>query len=256
MKSLINKIKKLKQLGVIGIKQSLEDEGSSFEDLYLIRNITKKNNLKLNVKIGGCEAKNDIFYCSNLKSDSIVAPMVESEYALSKFILAVPKKYKGDLFINLETKTSFDNISKILNSKHFKRLRGVVIGRSDLSGSYNLSKSEVDSKKIFKKIYQILLKIKKKNKIVKMGGSITPNSMKFLNELYKKKLINNIETRNAELKLTKNILLQMDKIIPEIFEFEIMWLKQSNLNKKINYYKKKDNLKRINEIRLRLKKLD
>jgi hypothetical protein len=35
-----------------------------------------------------------------------------------------------------------------------------------------------------------------------------------------------------------------------------MWLKQSNLNKKINYYKKKDNLKRINEIRLRLKKLD
>ena len=89
-----------------------------------------------------------------------------------------------------------------------------------------------------------------------MGGSITPNSMKFLNELYKKKLINNIETRNAELKLTKDILLKMDQIIPEIFEFEIMWLKQRNLNKKINYYKKKDNLKRINEIRLRLKKLD
>ena len=98
--------------------------------------------------------------------------------------------------------------------------------------------------------------MKKKNKIVKMGGSITPNSMKFLNELYKKKLINNIETRNAELKLTKDILLKMDQIIPEIFEFEIMWLKQRNLNKKINYYKKKDNLKRINEIRLRLKKLD
>ena len=88
MKNLINKIKKLKRLGVIGIKQSLEDEGSSFEDLNLLRNITKKNNLKLNVKIGGCEAKNDIFYCSNLKSDSIVAPMVESEYALLKFISA------------------------------------------------------------------------------------------------------------------------------------------------------------------------
>ena len=175
---------------------------------------------------------------------------------INKIISAIPKKYKGDLFINLETKTSFDNISKILHSKYFKRLKGVVIGRSDLSGSYNLSKSEVDSKKIFKKIYKTLLKIKKKNKIVKMGGSITPNSMKFLNELYKKKLINNIETRNAELKLTKDILLKMDQIIPEIFEFEIMWLKQRNLNKKINYYKKKDNLKRINEIRLRLKKLD
>ena len=42
MKNLINKIKKLKRLGVIGIKQSLEDEGSSFEDLNLLRNITKK----------------------------------------------------------------------------------------------------------------------------------------------------------------------------------------------------------------------
>tara|TARA_A100001011_G_scaffold272042_1_gene281340 strand:- start:689 stop:862 length:174 start_codon:yes stop_codon:yes gene_type:complete len=42
MNSLVDKIKKIKKLGIIGIKHSLEDESSNFEDLQLI----KKDNLK------------------------------------------------------------------------------------------------------------------------------------------------------------------------------------------------------------------
>ena len=75
--------------------------------------------MKLNVKIGGCEARNDIFFCSNLKVDSIVAPMVESSYALKKFIQVVPKEYLGNLFINLESKTAFNNKS----SRKVSRIR-------------------------------------------------------------------------------------------------------------------------------------
>ena len=252
MKSLINKIKKLKKLGIVGIKQSLEDEGSSFEDLQLIKKITKKNKLKLNVKIGGCEAKNDIFFCSNLKVNSIVAPMVESEYALTKFLATIPKSFKGDLFVNLETKTSFEKISNIIKSKNFKKLKGVVIGRSDLATSYGLSKSNVDSKSIFKKVEKVLKQIKKKNKITKMGGSITPKSSEFIKNLHKKKLLNFIETRNAEFEVSNSMADKMYMLIPEIYKFEIMWLKQRNLNKNISNLKKKDNIKRIQEISLRL----
>ena len=83
----INKIlSQLKLMGVSAVKQSTEDEGSSFNDILLMRKITKKNRIKLNIKIGGCEAKNDIFFCKRAKVDSIVAPMVETEYALRKFI--------------------------------------------------------------------------------------------------------------------------------------------------------------------------
>ena len=58
-----NKIlKELKGLGVVGVKLSLEDEGASFEDIRIMRKITRNLKLKLNVKIGGCEAKNDIFF--------------------------------------------------------------------------------------------------------------------------------------------------------------------------------------------------
>ena len=56
-KNIIKKLKKLKKLGVSGVKLSLEDEGSTFEDLKLMRFLTISTNLDLNIKIGGCELK-------------------------------------------------------------------------------------------------------------------------------------------------------------------------------------------------------
>ena len=94
MKKLIKKLRILKRYNVVGVKQSLEDEGATFEDLKLMRMITNKAKLNLNVKIGGCEAKNDIFYCKKIKTNSMVAPMIESEYALKKFIQCAGKKQK------------------------------------------------------------------------------------------------------------------------------------------------------------------
>ena len=85
-----------------------------------------------------------------------------------------------------------------------------------------------------------------------MGGSITPKSSEFIKNLHKKKLLNFIETRNAELKVSNSMADKMHKLIPEIYEFEMMWLKQRNLNKNISNSKKKDNIKRIQEISLRL----
>ena len=104
------------------------------------------------------------FFCNSIKVDGIVAPMVESEYALKKFVQTIPKSFNGNLFINLESKNAFINLKKILSSNEFNKLKGVVIGRSDLAGSYNLSKSMVNSKKIYNVLNANLKKIKlKKN---------------------------------------------------------------------------------------------
>ena len=227
-KSIVNELKKLKNLGLSGVKLSLEDEGSTFEDLKIMSKITKSLNINLNIKIGGCEAKNDINFCKSLNPSSIVAPMVESEYALKKFILSVGNKKKTKLLINLESISAIKNISKFLNSKYFRELDGVVIGRSDLAGSLNLSKKDVNKEAIFKIIQKTIKKIKKRvkpNFLIKMGGSITPMSKNFIDKLYKSKLINRIETRNIELKLNNNIIQNIEKIIPEIFKFELEWLK-------------------------------
>ena len=89
------------------------------------------------------------FFCTSNKVDGIVAPMVESEYALKKFIQTIPGYFNGKLFINLESKNGFLNLRKILKTKEFNKLNGIVIGRSDLAGSFNLSKNLVNSDKIF-----------------------------------------------------------------------------------------------------------
>ena len=251
MQKLIRQLKDLKKLGLVAIKQSLEDEGASFEDISLMRKITKKIGIKLNVKVGGCEAKNDIFFCTSISSDGIVAPMVESEYALKKFIHTVPSFFKGDLYINLESKNAFKSLKKIVNSKEFGKLKGAVIGRSDLAGSFNLTKAEVDSDKIFNLLNLQLKQIKDKGKLIKMGGSITQNSKIFITKLFKKKLIDRIETRNIELKLNNHTLKNFDIIIPLIFKFEIEWLKYKEKNFKLNEISKKSIIKRINEINSR-----
>ena len=54
--------------------------------LKIMSKITKSLNLNLNIKIGGCEAINDIIFCKSLRPKSIVAPMVESQYALENLL--------------------------------------------------------------------------------------------------------------------------------------------------------------------------
>ena len=256
MQNLIKKLKALKKIGAVGIKQSLEDEGASFQDIITMRKITLSAKLDLNIKIGGCEAKNDIFFCRKNSVNAIVAPMVESEYALNKFIQTVSGNKKNSLFVNLESKTAFKNINKIVNSKKFKFLKGVVIGRSDLAGSYGLTKDHVDSKKIYNEVIKVLRKIKKNKKIVKMGGSITPKSKEFIKLLHQKKLLDRVETRNVEILLNKKTINNFENIIRQIFSFELDWIKYKFNNSKIRKSKLEEleYTNRIKEIEKRIKK--
>ena len=47
-----------KRFSLVGIKAEFEAEGSDVFDIARLRIITKSNNTKLHVKIGGVEAKN------------------------------------------------------------------------------------------------------------------------------------------------------------------------------------------------------
>ena len=253
MKKIINYLKKLKKQNIVAVKQSLEDEGASFEELTLMRKITKKASLKHNIKVGGCEAKTDIYFCEKLGVDGIVAPMVESNYALRKFMQIISKNKKQSLYINLESIQAFKNINQMIRTKNFKKLRGIVIGRSDLAGSLNLQKSEVDSKKIFKLVLNLLKKIKRKKVTTKMGGSLTTRSLDFANKLYKMKLLDSVETRNIEIKLSDQVFNNFNKLIIDIFNFELEWIKykQKKFSKTKNVIKN-DNLSRIKELKKRI----
>lgn len=256
MKKIINYLKKLKKQDVIAVKQSLEDEGASFDELKIMRQITRKAGLQLNIKVGGCEAKTDIYFCEKIGVNGIVAPMVESDYALRKFIQIISKNKKQNLYINLESIQAFKNINNIIKTKNFKKLTGVVIGRSDLAGSLNLQKSEVDSKKIYSLVLNLLKKLRRKKIITKMGGSLTPRSLDFAKQLFDLKLLDRIETRNIEIKLSNKVFSNFDELIIDIFNFELEWIrfKQKRFSKVKNRIKN-DNSSRIHELKKRIKSL-
>ena len=86
MDKLQNILFTLKTNGCSGIKVSFEDEGALYNEIITMRSLTANVGLGLSVKIGGCEAKRDIIDCIDLNCDTIVAPMVESKFALNKFL--------------------------------------------------------------------------------------------------------------------------------------------------------------------------
>tara|TARA_R100001163_G_C5068290_1_gene208338 strand:- start:7153 stop:7905 length:753 start_codon:yes stop_codon:yes gene_type:complete len=225
MKDLVNKLKTIhKEYNVIGIKQSTEDEGAKYNDILTMRRITELCGLKLSVKIGGCEAKNDINFCHSINAEGIVAPMVESKFALQKFIESITHLQYNKFYINIETKTAYQNLDNILSSPSSKLLAGIVIGRSDLTKSYGFGKDYVDSPQMQDIVYDILTKCKKYNMTTLMGGNVSPKSGDFIKKVYKQNLLDYIETRNIIIKLNKNNIKNLSPLIKSVLLFESEWL--------------------------------
>ena len=131
-KSLEKNIKILKRrYKLAGIKAEFEAEGSSVMDIARLKILTESINTKLHVKIGGVEAKNDIYECISLGVDGIIAPMVETEFGLIKFLQTVKElklKKKPVLSINIETKTGYQNIDNIIRLAK-NEIDNITIGR-------------------------------------------------------------------------------------------------------------------------------
>ena len=54
---------------------------------------------------------------------------------------------------------------------------------------------------------------------------MTPNSLNFVKKLFKKKLLDRVETRNVVIKLSEKVLNNFEKTILNAFKFEIEWMK-------------------------------
>ena len=147
MENLQKILSKLKDLGCCGIKISYEDEGALLNEIITMRYLTASVNVNLSIKIGGCEAKRDIVDCINLNTDTIVAPMVESVFALKKFENSLKVyNYNGEKGFNLETIQSYKLLEEISNE--FNLVDFVTFGRVDFVSSLNKDRSFVNSEEM------------------------------------------------------------------------------------------------------------
>ena len=196
-----------KRFSLVGIKAEFEAEGSDVFDIARLRIITKSNNTKLHVKIGGVEAKNDIYQCISLGVDGIISPMVETEFGLVKFLETIDGlklKKKPVLTINIETRTGFENIEKILNRAKGK-IDNITTGRPDFSSSYLNQKINQNSNIINNAIINISKKIKKTNLKLTVGGGIDKKSIDNFKKMKIWKYVDKLETRKVILP-TKQML--------------------------------------------------
>jgi 4-hydroxy-2-oxoheptanedioate aldolase len=223
VKTLLHQLKYLSgEYGIVGMKHSFEDEGASLDDVILMRRLTDLCGLLSFIKIGGCEAKSDIGNCIKYGIDGIIAPMVETKFALSKFI-SIVSNHLSDIqpYVVLESKTSYRNLDEILDYAEGK-LKGVVVGRSDFANSYDLNKSEADSDFIYNKVENILVRCKKYNLYTTLGGNISKKSIAFIKDMFAKKILNRIETRNVVIELSDFNIENLDNVIRKALEFETM----------------------------------
>ncbi len=106
------------EYGCVSIKAEFEAEGSRKDELIMLREFVETADLGLIIKIGGCEAVHDIDQSKLLGATGLMAPMIETPFAMEKFRGAVTKHYgeqpEVECIINAETKTCLANFDDIL----------------------------------------------------------------------------------------------------------------------------------------------
>jgi hypothetical protein len=241
----------------IGVKTEFEAEGVRMEEMLRLSEITRKADLKIGIKIGGCEAITDLYQAKLIGSDYIIAPMVETSYALSKYIEAKNKIYSEEekkdvkFFFNLETITAFNNLEEIAKVATAKDgVDGMVFGRVDFVGSLGLSRDKISDDQISKYINQTAQTCKQHDLDFIIGGAVTEETITSV--LSAKKIhLTRFETRkiicDSSLLNDRNNLL---KGLENAVRFELLWLENKH-----NYYSlisQEDNL-RIAMLKNRLK---
>ena len=202
------------------LKISFEDDINGIEDIQQFQIIANELNLPVHLKLGGATSLSDLIFAQENNIEGIILPMVETRYSLLKALENIDKVcYTGVISIVLETKTAINNINDLLNE--CSTIDNVIIGRSDLTNSFNLS--SVNSFELNNILKYSIENIKSKSEInVILGGQIDCESVNFLiNEKWFKD-VDLIETRTVifnPLELEIQILEKMKIKIPHRIEY-------------------------------------
>lgn len=215
--------------GCIQIKAEFEAEGTRMVELMRLKDIASAVGLPIIMKIGGVESVTDVYNCLEVGVGGIIAPMVETAYALTKYenmiatMVAPDNAVDIEFFFNMETITGYENLDAMLKTAMLDRIQGVTIGRVDLVGSLDSDRNAVDSERVFEICRTTFEKTRAKGLKNGMGGAISVKSKEFIQRLNKLQLLDKFETRKIVFRADAVEL--GDRIFAKALEFELLWLK-------------------------------
>ncbi|WP_032112892.1 aldolase/citrate lyase family protein [Candidatus Paracaedibacter symbiosus] len=240
--------------GYTHIRAEFEAEGSRLEELPRLVEIGYKAGLDLIIKIGGCEGLTGLYHARSLGASTIIAPMIESTYALKKYAEACAKtfpaaeKHDTQFYFNIETAQAYAIHEDLIAESSKLGLTGAVFGRVDFSASMNLPRHAIETPIITSKILNVARACQIHNQELIVGGGISFDSIPVLQKIENIHL-NRFETR--KIAFNKSQLLQPTLIhgLTEAARFELLWLKN-----KQNYYAhiKNEDVARINLLERRI----
>lgn len=214
--------------GVVAVKAEFEAEGTRPDELLRLLELTHRADLGVALKIGGCEAVSDLLASQLYGANYIIAPMVETRYALSKFTDAVAKTYgdnpQGTRFLfNLETETTLANLGDMLPLAAAK-LSGVVFGRVDFTLSRGLTRSAINERPITDAVLLTAHACLDHGLELVVGGSVAVEAGPALREIRAVRL-DRFETRKVVFDGAAVEAADFAAGIANAVEFELAWLR-------------------------------
>lgn len=237
------------------VKAEFEAEASRIHEVMRLKEIADRAGFNVIIKIGGSEAITDMFEAQHIGVSGIVAPMVESAYALTKFLEAVNTHFtlgsrkRVRFGVNIETYHAYKELEKILKVPKLNILNKITVGRVDMVESMGLKRGDINTDKIYRITRDICKAAKKKKLLTAVGGGIDEKAVYYLDKLAKEKLLDFFETRKVVFAIPNSFINTKEGII-KANQFELLWLE----NKK-NYYSKiyYEDDKRIAMLKKRIK---
>ncbi|MFT4026840.1 MAG: aldolase/citrate lyase family protein [Novosphingobium sp.] len=222
--------------GVLAVKAEFEAEGTRVDELLRLLEIARRAGVKVAIKIGGCEAIRDLIECRLYGVDYIIAPMVETPYALKKFIDAKNKVYPADeqqdisFLFNVETRQTFEQLVELGEVSQQGGV-GMVFGRVDFAGSMGHTRDFVNTDDMAEYVNAVADVCRERDLELVVGGGVSPASVPLLSGARKRRL-DRFETRKV---IFDGAVLEngtAEAGMELAIEFELLWLKN-----KRDYYR-------------------